>query len=99
MAIDGTYDVTIDTPMGAQTGTVVLKDEGGTLKGTFRSSRGNQDFTGTADGEKAVWSLKISNPMVGEMTLTFDCIVTAVELTGNVQLGQFGTAPIKGVRV
>ncbi len=99
MAIDGTYNVTIETPMGAQTGTIIVKDEGGTLKGTFQSPRGSQDFTGTADGEKAKWSLTVPSPMGGEITLTYDCTITATELTGSVQLGQFGTAPIKGTRV
>ena len=99
MAINGTYNVTIDTPMGAQTGSLALKCEGNALSGTYQTPRGTQNFTGTAEGENAKWSITVPSPMGGQITLSFDCKVTDTDLSGSVQLGQFGTAPIKGKKV
>ncbi|MDD5189778.1 MAG: hypothetical protein PHE50_01905 [Dehalococcoidales bacterium] len=96
MAINGTYNVTIDTPMGAQTGNVSFKCDGSTLSGSYQTSRGSQNFTGIAEGDKAKWSISVPSPMGGQINLSFDCKVTDSDLTGSVQLGQFGTAPIKG---
>lgn len=96
MAISGTYNVTIDTPMGAQTGNVSFKCDGSALSGTYQTSRGSQNFSGTAEGENAKWSITVPSPMGGQIKLDFTCKVTDTDLTGSVQLGQFGMAPIKG---
>jgi len=96
MAINGTYNVTIDTPMGAQTGNVTFKCDGSALSGTYQTSRGSQTFTGSAEGENAKWAITVPSPMGGQINLSFSCKVSDHDLTGTVQLGQFGTAPIKG---
>jgi hypothetical protein len=84
--------------MGAQTGTLVLKTEGNVLNGIYQTPRGNQNFTGTSEGESAKWSITVPSPMGGQITLNFDCKITETDLSGSVQLGQFGTAPIKGTK-
>jgi len=98
VAINGTYNVTIETPMGAQTSTVTFKTEGAVLSGTFQGRGGSQAFTGTVEGNNGKWSITVPSPMGGQITLSFNCQVTEKELTGSVQLGQFGTAPVKGTK-
>jgi len=98
MAVDGTYNTEMTTPMGKQTGTVTIKSAGNTVSGTFKSSRGNADFTGTLDGANATWQQTVPSPMGGTLTLTFKVTADGEKLSGNVQLGQFGNAPITGTK-
>ena len=97
MAIDGTYKVEMSTQMGSQTGEIIIKSEGNTVNGTYKSPRGEQPFNGTLDGDKAKWTINIQSPM-GSVALAFDVAVSGNELTGTVQMGQFGSAPIKGTK-
>jgi len=99
MAVDGTYNTEMSTPMGKQTGTCILKSEGSTLTGTYKTARGDQNFTGTVEGDACKWQMNIPSPMGGQLTLTFNVKVTAAGMEGTVQLGQFGNAPLKGTKV
>ncbi len=96
MAINGTYNITLSTPMGAQTGTINFKCEGSALSGTYVTPRGTQNFTGTAEGENAKWSISVPSPMGGQLQLDFACKVTDTDVSGTVKLGSFGTAPVTG---
>jgi hypothetical protein len=98
MAIDGTYNVEMTTPMGKQTGTIILKAAGAAVNGTYKTARGDQNFTGTVEGDNAKWAMQVPSPMGGQLTLTFNVKITGNDLAGNVQLGQFGSAPIKGTK-
>ena len=46
MAVDGTYSVDIDTPMGKQSGKLTLAAEGDSLSGSFSGPMGEQSFSG-----------------------------------------------------
>ncbi len=98
MAIDGTYKLSVNTPMGSQEVTLTLKTDGGTLSGSSVSSMGSQDFSGgTVDGDSFAFSMNINGPM-GQMDLDFKGKVDGDELSGDVKLGSFGTATFKGNR-
>ncbi|MDO9333853.1 MAG: hypothetical protein Q7T57_04955 [Dehalococcoidales bacterium] len=97
MAIDGTYKVEMTTQRGAQTGEIIIKSAGNTVSGTYKSQRGDQPFTGTLDGNKAKWTINVQSPM-GSMALVYEVTVTGNEMTGNVAMGQFGNAPLKGTK-
>ncbi len=99
MAINGKYNVTIQTPMGPQSGVVDFKTEGNVLHGNAQVAGGGGAFTGTVEGENGKWSSVVPNPMGGSLTLTFNVKVTATDLSGTVVLGQFGTASITGKKV
>lgn len=99
MAVDGTYNTEMSTPMGKQTGTCILKSAGSVLTGTYKTPRGDQNFTGTVEGDACKWQMNIPSPMGGQMTLTFNVKVTGAGMEGSVQLGQFGNAPLKGTKV
>ncbi len=99
MAVDGTYNVEMSTPMGKQTGTVIFKCAGNALTGIYKTARGDQNFTGTVEGDTCKWQQTIPSPMGGTLTLSFNVKVTGNDLAGTVQLGQFGNAPMKGTKV
>lgn len=98
MSIDGTWKVTMNTPMGSQNLTMTLASDGGALTGTVQGPQGNTEITeGTVDGDTAVWKLEVSGPM-GEMTLETKATVDGDAIKGEVQLGTFGTATFEGTR-
>ena len=64
MAIDGKWEITINSPMGAQKATLDLKADGATLSGTQTAMQGTQPLTnGKVDGTKLSWSAAITSPM------------------------------------
>ena len=98
MAIDGTYKIEIETPIGKQESTVVFKTNGDKLSGTAESMMGKNDFTGTVKGDEITFDLNINSPM-GEMKLGFRGKVTGDNIAGEVKLGDFGSSPFKGKKV
>ena len=97
MSIDGTWEVTISTPMGEQKATVTLAADGDKLTGNMASAMGSQDFEGTADGNNVSWEVDITNPM--PMTLKISATVDGDSVIGDVGLVMFGSAPLTGKRI
>lgn len=98
MAIDGTYKIDVNSPMGAQSATLTLKTDGDSLSGTSVSSQGTQDFDGgSVDSNDFTFSMNLSGPM-GQIQLDFKGTVDGDDISGNVQLGSFGSASFKGGR-
>ena len=99
MAVDGTYNIEINTPMGNQTVKLTLKADGDSLSGSSSGQQGEQSFDGgTVSGNEATWTIQVSGQM-GQMKLDFKATVTGDEISGQVQLGSFGSANFKGTRV
>jgi hypothetical protein len=98
MAIDGTYKIEIDTPMGKQEATLTLKTAGDKLSGTTESMMGKTDFTGTVKGDIVTWDMDISSPM-GQMKLEYTGKVTGNDISGEVKAGNFGSSPFKGKKI
>lgn len=97
MSIDGTWNLTIETPIGTQESTLEAHASGGVLTGTQSSPDGSQDIQdGAVNGAEASWSITISSPMA--MTLEFQGAVDGDTLSGSVKLGMFGEARFTGVR-
>lgn len=97
MAIDGKWNLTVNTPMGAQTSTLEVASSGGALTGTQAGAQGSQAIeNGTVNGDEASWSIDIVSPM--PMTLTFKGKVSGDSLSGTVTLGAFGNSTFMGER-
>lgn len=97
MAVDGKWNLTINTPMGAQTSTLELSTSDGALSGTQTGAQGSQAIeNATANGDEVGWSIDIVVPM--PMTLTFKGKVEGDSLSGTVTLGAFGDSTFMGER-
>jgi hypothetical protein len=97
MSVDGSWNITLKTPMGAQSATLVLTTDGGTLSGQMQSPLGNIDLTdGTVDGGSLTWKAAMTSPM--PMTLEFTATVDGDAIAGEAKLGAMGSAPFEGTR-
>jgi len=99
MAVDGTYKIEIDTPMGKQESKLTLKSTGAKLSGTMESSFGTASFSGgTVKGNEVAWDMEINSPM-GKMALSYKGKVTGNDIAGEVKAGDFGSSPFKGSKI
>mgnify|MGYP001191959202 FL=1 len=97
MSADGSWDCTINSPMGAQQAMLTLVTEGSTLSGTMAGAQGTQEFAGgTVDGDNLEWEVQMTSPM--PMTLEISATVAGDTISGNVKLGAFGNASFEGTR-
>ena len=97
MSADGTWNTTMQTPMGPQQGKLLLKTDGNVLTGKLSGSQGEIEIKdGTVDGNSLAWKADITTPMA--MTLEFSATVNGDEISGNVKLGAFGNASLTGTR-
>lgn len=95
--IDGDWAMTMKPPMGPEQNMVAtFKVDGSVLTGKLVAPEGTQEFSGTADGNKLKWEMKISEPM--PMTLKYDLTIEGDELSGKCKLGMFGSAKVVGTR-
>jgi len=82
MAVSGTYEINMNTPMGSQSVTLTLKEEGGSLSGTFAGQMGSQEFSGgTVDGNKVKFDVNI-NAMGNQITLNVDGTIDGDSIAG-----------------
>src|SRR5690606_5064873 len=97
MSADGTWNVRIESPMGAQDAQLVLATEGATLTGRMTSPQGEIDITdGTVDGDSLAWKAALTQPM--PITLEFTATVGGDSISGTTTLGSFGSATFAGSR-
>jgi hypothetical protein len=97
MSVDGTWNVTVNSPMGAQPSTLTLTSEGGALTGSQTAQGATQPIAnGKIDGDTVTWSNSITNPF--PMTLEFTGKLDGDTLNGSVKAGAFGAFPFTGSR-
>jgi hypothetical protein len=97
MAIDGTWDISIETPIGTRAATLSLSTEGGALIGTQAAEGQSAAIAdGRVDGSKVFWKVAITRPM--PMTLEFEGTVDGDQISGHANAGAFGAMPFSGKR-
>ncbi len=97
MAIDGTWNVTLHSPLGERTATLTLKAAGGALTGTMAAEGGTTEiYDGSVVADMVKWKVNIQNPM--PLTLEFSGTVAGDKVSGNVETGAFGGFPFDGTR-
>ena len=97
MAADGNWNVTMDTPMGAQQVTLTLVTDGDKLSGKLVGAQGTMEFTdGTVDGANLTWTVSLQQPM--PMKIDTTATIEGDTLTGEATLGSFGKAKLSGTR-
>ncbi|MFC0283405.1 hypothetical protein ACFFJB_07270 [Camelimonas abortus] len=97
MAVDGAWNLTMQTPMGARTTTLALTSNGGVLSGT-QSAEGQsaEIFDGKVSGDDVSWKVKITSPM--PLTLEFRGKVSGDSMEGKVSAGFVGSWGFSGSR-
>ncbi len=99
MAIDGTYKVTADTPMGKIESTLKLYTDGENLSGSMTSGMfGTVDFNdGKVDGSSFLANMTMKGP-IGKMDMTTSGVVDGDSISGTVKTSM-GDYSFTGVRV
>jgi hypothetical protein len=97
MSVDGSWNLTMETPMGERSATLAVTSAGGALTGT-QSADGNsaEIFDGTVNGNDVAWKVSITTPM--PMTLEYTATVDGDAMSGQMQIGVFGSFPFSGAR-
>src|SRR6185436_17871260 len=64
MAVDGKWEIVINSPLGAQKAVLDMATDGNSLSGTQTAQQGSGPLeNGKVDGNNLTWSAKITNPM------------------------------------
>lgn len=96
MAVDGTYDCTVKSPLGDQNLTLAVKSDGASFTGTASGAMGASDVSGTVNGNTIAWKQQMTVPM--PMTLDCEATIDGDAVTGTVGAGAFGSFPLSGTR-
>ena len=97
MAINGTYELTVQTPLGVLNSKLTLKTEGNTLSGTSEASTGMTEVSGSINGNQVEWRDKPNTPL-GPMDVTFKGKVESDRISGKAETS-VGSFPFECTRV
>jgi hypothetical protein len=97
MAVDGNWNLTLNTPMGERTATLNVASSGSTLTGTQAAEGDSAEiFDGTVNGNDVSWKVSITNPM--PLTLEFTGKVSGDAIAGDMGIGFMGSFAFTGTR-
>jgi aerobic carbon-monoxide dehydrogenase large subunit len=94
--IDGDWKMVLSTPVGPQEMSGHFETDGASLSGYLSSAAGRQSFSGTVEGNRIEFDLKVEKPL--KITLKYDIAVEGDRLAGKVKMGIFGSAKLVGER-
>lgn len=98
MVFDGTWQVSIATPIGKQSVVLEISTENGLIRGTARQGAEIVDFVEpVVEGKRFTWSQTITKPM--SMRLKFDVTVEENRMNGTAKAGMFPASTLTGERV
>ncbi len=96
MLVEGTWKVTVESPMGPMTSALVLASADGALTGTQNDGKNHAIDEGKIDGSNVFWKTDTTKPM--PMKLEFSGVVDGSQMKGIVDTGLFGSFPFTGVK-
>jgi hypothetical protein len=94
----GTWDVTIDTPIGEIAVVFDITDQDGAIHGIARSDSETVEFVDAiAEGDRLTWTQAVTIPM--KLHLKFDVTVDGDTMTGTSKAGpMFPASKVNGTR-
>lgn len=96
MAVDGTWNLKLTTPMGVQEPKLTVASNGDALTGKMEGPQGTIDIeNGKIEGNDISWAMTVAQMA---MTVTFKGTLDGDSMKGSAQLGAFGEAPFEGTR-
>jgi hypothetical protein len=98
MSVEGTWDLSIATPIGTLAAVVELRDEQGALTGVARGAGEEVPLRDLrrADGGRVTWKQAVTRPM--RLNLTFVVTVDGDTLTGTSRAGRLPASRVTGTR-
>lgn len=98
MSIDGTYQVTVKTPLGNQKGKLTIQSSGDIFSGSLETSTGTTHFSdGRVNGSQLQWHAETKTPM-GSFDVNYTATVEGGRLSGEAAT-PMGKAPMEGMRL
>lgn len=98
MIADGTWAVTIATPIGAQRVTLTFATVDGVLTGS--AARGDDVVAlvePRLDGARLTWTQHVTRPL--RLTLRFDVVIDGDSMTGTAKAGALPSSRLTGQRL
>jgi hypothetical protein len=93
----GTWDVTIDTPIGTIAAVFDITEAEGSIAGVARTDAETNDFYDVvADGNQLSWLQDVTTPM--KLTLKFAVYVDGDTMAGTSKAGIFPASKVQGTR-
>ncbi|CDR02955.1 hypothetical protein [Streptomyces iranensis] len=96
-SVEGTWDLSISTPIGRIKAVIELRDEDGTLTGTAHGAGEEVPLADVAlDGDRLIWRQAITKPM--RLNLAFTMTVDGETMTGTSKAGRLPSSKVTGQR-
>jgi hypothetical protein len=97
MSVDGTWNLSMQTPIGERKSKLSLDGAGGALKGSLTGDEGNSTpiYDAKTSGNSVAWKADIKSPM--PLTLEFSGTVDGDKISGTVSAA-VGSWPFTGSR-
>jgi hypothetical protein len=93
----GTWDVTIDTPIGTIAANFEITERDGSISGVGRTDKESVPFYDVvADGDQLTWLQDVTTPM--KLTLKFVVTVDGDTMTGTSKAGFLPASKLQGTR-
>ncbi|MET0287655.1 MAG: c-type cytochrome, partial [Polyangiales bacterium] len=92
----GEWEITVESPIGKQTGKGSFKVEGSKISGTQSGAQGSVDVQGTVKGDQATFTGKAYTPF--PVTLEFNVTVDGDTFAGEMKT-PFGAIPVNAKRI
>jgi hypothetical protein len=97
MSVAGSFQVTVNSPLGVTEATLNLDVDGESLSGALLSEESTQQFSGgTVNGNEVSWEMDLTRPM--PLHLICSATVEGDSISGVIHLGAFGDANFSGTR-
>jgi hypothetical protein len=97
MSVEGTWDLSISTPIGQIKAVVELLQEAGVLTGTAHGAGEEVPLSDVAlDGDRLTWKQAITKPL--RLNLAFAVTVDGETLTGTSKAGRLPASKVTGQR-
>src|SRR5262245_10574541 len=93
--VSGNWKLTIETPNGPGSPSVVLKQEGEKLTGTYKGRFGESPLEGTVKGKDIKFTVKV-NAQGQELQIEYAGTVEGDTMKGKVKFGEYGEGSFSG---
>jgi hypothetical protein len=93
--VAGEWNLTVETPNGTGTPTVIFKQDGETLTGTYKGRMGDTPLKGTITGNNIKFTVTIS-PQGNDLVIEYTGAVDGDTMKGKVKFGEMGESTWSG---